>query len=63
MAMIRIYCKNNGITKEFESGLTLKEIYDGLGLDMPYGVVAAKVNNVSKIKIYLSQPMSTETIY
>ena len=48
MAMIRIYCKNNGITKEFESGLTLKEIYDGLGLDMPYGVVAAKVNNVTE---------------
>ena len=46
--MIRIYCKNNGITKEFESGLTLKEIYDGLGLDMPYGVVAAKVNNVTE---------------
>lgn len=48
MAMIRIYCKNNGITKEFECGLTLKEIYDGLGLDMPYGVVAAKVNNVTE---------------
>lgn len=48
MAMIRIYCKNNGITKEFESGLTIKEIYDGLGLDMPYGVVAAKVNNVTE---------------
>ena len=46
--MIRIYCKNNGITKEFECGLTLKEIYDGLGLDMPYGVVAAKVNNVTE---------------
>lgn len=46
--MIRIYCKNNGITKEFESGLTLKEIYDGLELDMPYGVVAAKVNNVTE---------------
>ena len=48
MEMIRIYCKNNGITKEFESGLTLKEIYDGLELDMPYGVVAAKVNNVTE---------------
>ena len=46
--MIRIYCKNNGVTKEFRSGLTLKEIYDGLGLDMPYGVIAAKVNNVTE---------------
>ena len=47
MAMIRIYCRNNGVTKEFESGLSLKEIYDGLGLDMPYGVIAARVNNVT----------------
>lgn len=46
--MIRIYCKNNGVTKEFPGGLTLKEIYDGFGLDMPYGVVAAKVNNVTE---------------
>ena len=48
MAMIRIYCKNNGVTKEFEGGLTLKEIYDGMGLDMPHGVIAAKVNNVTE---------------
>ncbi|MBR5814320.1 MAG: nucleoside kinase [Bacteroidaceae bacterium] len=46
--MVRIYCKNNGVTKEFESGLTLKEIYDGFGLNMPYGVIAAKVNNVTE---------------
>ena len=46
--MIRIYCKNNGVTKEFESGLSLKEIYDGLSLDMPHGVIAAKVNNVTE---------------
>ena len=45
--MIRIYCKNNGVTKEFESGLTLKEIYDGFGMEMPYGVIAARVNNVT----------------
>ena len=48
VAMIRIYCKNNGVTKEFESGLTLKEIYDGMELDMPHGVIAAKVNNVTE---------------
>lgn len=46
--MIRIYCRNNGVTKELESGLTLKEIYDRLSLDMPHGVVAAKVNNVTE---------------
>lgn len=46
--MIRIYCRNNGVTKEIESGLTLKEIYDRLSLDMPHGVIAAKVNNVTE---------------
>ena len=45
--MIRIYCRNNGVTREFESGLSLKEIYDGFGLEMPYGVIAARVNNVT----------------
>ncbi len=33
---------------EFESGLSLKEIYDALSLDMPHGVIAAKVNNVTE---------------
>ena len=46
--MIRIYCRNNGTTKEFGCGLSLKEIYDGFGLDMPYGVIAARVNNVTQ---------------
>lgn len=46
--MIRIYCKNNGVTKEFEKGLSLREIYDGLELDLPNGVIAAKVNNVTE---------------
>ena len=47
VAMIRIFCKNNGVTKEFENGLSLKEIYDGFGLELPYGVIAARVNNVT----------------
>ena len=46
--MIRIYCKNNGVTKEVETGLTLREIYDAFGLEMPYGVIAARVNNVTE---------------
>lgn len=46
--MLRIYCSNNGETKEFPKGASLKEIYDGFALDMPHGVLAAKVNNVTK---------------
>ena len=48
MAMIRVYCKNNGVTKEFHSGVSLREVYDALALDMPYGVIAARVNNVTE---------------
>lgn len=53
--MLRIYCRNNGETKEFPKGVTLKEIYDGFALEMPYGVLAARVNNVTEglaLRIY-----------
>ena len=45
--MIHIYCLNNGVTKDFPKGSTLSEIYDALELDMPYGPIAARVNNVT----------------
>ena len=48
MAMIRIFCKNNGVTREFHSGVSLREVYDALELNMPYGVIAARVNNVTE---------------
>ena len=41
--MIRIYCKNNDTL--FPSGSTLLDIYNKLSLDIPYGAVAARVNN------------------
>ena len=43
--MIRIFCKNNGVTQEFHGGVSLREVYDAMELDMPYGVIAARVNN------------------
>ena len=43
--MVRIYCRNNGTSTLFPSGCTLSDIYSNLALDMPYGAVAAKVNN------------------
>ena len=43
--MLRIYCINTGTTKEFPQGVSLREAYDGFGLNMPYGVIAARVNN------------------
>lgn len=42
---IQICCKNNNIIKKFPIGSSLLEIYKGLNLNFPYGVVSAKVNN------------------
>lgn len=43
--MVEIYCKNNNISKKFTTGTSLLQIYEGLELKMPFGVVSAKVNN------------------
>ena len=43
--MIRIFCKNTKTSTLFPSGCTLLDIYSNLALDMPYGAVAARVNN------------------
>ncbi len=43
--MIRIFCKNNGESLQFPSGVSLKDIYNNLDLKMPYDAVAARVNN------------------
>lgn len=43
--MLQIYCKNNNLTKEFNEGCSLLDIYNGFKLEMPYGPISAKVNN------------------
>ena len=43
--MLHIYCLNNGVTKDFPKGVSLSEVYEGMGLEMPYGAIAARVNN------------------
>lgn len=43
--MVEIFCKNNQNFKKFETGSSLLQIYNGFELQMPYGVVSAKVNN------------------
>lgn len=45
---VTIYCKNNGQTKDFPFGVTLREIYNGLGVQLPYPVANARVNNRSE---------------
>ncbi|MGN0068464.1 MAG: nucleoside kinase [Prevotella sp.] len=42
---VQIRCRNNMQTKSVIAGSTLSEVYRGMGLDMAYGPVSAKVNN------------------
>ena len=44
--MLKIYCKNNGTTKEFQEGTTLLEMVPSFEFDKPYDIICAKVNNV-----------------
>lgn len=53
--MLHVYCINNGVTRDFPSGVSLLEIYNEMGLDMPYGPIAARVNNETEglgLRIY-----------
>ena len=43
--MLQICCKNNNIIKNIPIGSSLFDIYNDFNLEMPYGVVSAKVNN------------------
>ena len=56
--MIQVYCINNGVTKEFNEGMTLLEMLPEFEFERPYPIVSAKVNNVSqglKFRVYNSR--------
>lgn len=42
---VRIYCRNTSSYIDVPVGSTLIDVYQALGLDMPYGPSSAKVNN------------------
>lgn len=46
--MIQIRCKNNGVTKSFNEGVSLLEAFQAFELDFPFQVISAKVNNASQ---------------
>lgn len=46
--MIQIYCINNGKTIDFPTGSELQDIFPATGAELPYPVISARVNNVSK---------------
>lgn len=53
--MIKIYCVNNEKTLDFPTGCELADIYPATGVDLPYPVISARVNNVTQglnFKVY-----------
>ena len=59
--MIQVRCINNGESKVFNPGVTLQEVYNGFGVDMPYGAVSARVNNkVENLGFRLYNPKEFE---
>ena len=46
--MVQIYCVNNGKTLEFPTGCELLDIYPATGVELPYPVISARVNNVAQ---------------
>jgi uridine kinase len=61
--MLQIRCKNNNITKSFPEGTSLLDVYQEYAaeLNMPYPVVAAKVNNTPQgLKFRLYQNRDVE---
>jgi len=56
--MLKIFCKNNGETREFPEGTSLLEMLPEFKFDQPYQILSAKVNNVSqglKFKVFNSR--------
>lgn len=58
-----IYCVNNDIRKKYPLGTNLLEIYKDLGLQLKYGVIAAKVNHKMKdLKFRVYNPKTIEFV-
>ncbi len=46
--MIQIHCINNDKTLEFPTGCDLQDVYPASGVELPYPVISARVNNVAQ---------------
>jgi uridine kinase len=61
--LIRIYCKNNNVTQDFERGVSLLDIYKALQIRLPYALACARVNNKTASLDYICyQPKTIEFI-
>ncbi len=62
-SMIEIYCKNNGARKQYPAGTSLLDIYKDLGLQLKYGVIAARANHKMKdLKFRIYKPKTIEFV-
>ena len=60
---VTIYCKNTKEYVEVACGTSLRELYDSLGLTLPYPVLAARVNyKVQSLNFVLYKPKDVEFI-
>ena len=61
--LITIYCKNTGKYLDIPCGTSLKDLYNQLQLDMPYPVIAARVNyKVQSLDFLIYKPKDIEFI-
>ncbi len=62
-SVVEIYCKNNDVRKKYPVGTSLLEIYKDLGLQLKYGVIAAKANHKMKdLKFRVYKPKTIEFV-
>ena len=60
---VTIYCKNTKEYVQVACGTSLRELYDRLGLNLPYPVLAARVNyKVQSLNFVLYKPKDVEFI-
>ena len=61
--LITIYCKNTKQYHDIPCGTSLKKLYDMLAIEMPYPVIAARVNyKVQSLNFLIYKPKDIEFI-
>ncbi|MDR2056708.1 MAG: nucleoside kinase [Dysgonamonadaceae bacterium] len=57
--LIKIYCKNNNITRYFNAGVSLIDIGKNLGIQLSYPLICARVNNKTESLNYICYQSKT----
>ena len=61
--LVTIYCKNNKQFVQIPCGTSLHDLYHQLALDLPYPVIAARVNyKVQNLNFLIYKPKDIEFI-